>query len=361
MNFEDTDFRQVELDIENPYDVKLIKRFLKSFGLDYEPAKVDCTLILYNLNDDMIGTGSYKGKVLKFVAVAKEFRDSSAFALIVTTLSEKLLETHKQVFVFTKPTTAVLFEALGFSLIGTAEPLFSVLEFGYKSIKDFQNYLRSIKSKQITDKIATIVVNCNPFTNGHKYLIEKASSENDILYLFVVEEDKSAFPFHIRWELIKKGTSHLKNVIMVKTGLYIVSGAIFPNYFLKNESNDLITQKQAQLDISIFAKYIVPILNIKKRYIGTENYCFTTAAYNKAMHNILPKAGVEIKEVTRKSLGMDSDNQPDYISAKKVREAIQKDDMKRVLDFVPEVTKEFLLSDKSLEIREKIKKGTGRH
>ncbi len=361
MNFEDTDFRQETLDIENPYDVKLVSDFLEGLGFNYQVDEVDCSMIIYNLNDEIVGTGSHKGKVLKYVAVAPKFRDSTAFALIVTHLSDKLLEKFRRVFIFTKPNTAVLFESLGFSLIATAEPLFSFLEFGYKSIKDYQEYLKTKKTDKKTDKIASIVVNCNPFTKGHLFLIEKAASENDILYLFVVETDKSVFPFKVRWEIIKNGISHLPNVCMLKGGQYIVSGAIFPNYFLKNESFNLISQKQADIDITIFANYFVPILNIKKRYIGTENYCKTTSAYNDAMHRILPNSGVEVVETTRISVGTDSNNNPNFISASKIREAIKNNELENILEFLPTTTKEFLLSEKSLEIRNKIKHGTGRH
>jgi len=206
-----------------------------------------------------------------------------------------------------------------------------------------------------------MVVNCNPFTNGHKYLIEKAASENEVVYLFVVEEDRSAFPFAVRWALIRKGIEHLKNVVMVKGGMYIVSGAIFPSYFLKNEAISDVMQKQAELDVKIFANYVVPILGIKKRYVGTENYCKVTGAYNQAMKAILPSFGVDVIEITRKAVGSGADNSPDYISASKVRKAIKHDQLDQIVDFLPDSTREFLFSDESLEIRQKIKTGTGRH
>lgn len=361
MNFEDTDFRQEVLDTENPYDIKLVSDFLLNLGFNYIANEVDCTMILYNLNDEIVGAGSYKNKTLKYVAVAKEYRDSTAFALIVTHLSNVILQNHNTCFVFTKPKTAKLFESLGFSIIATAEPLFTVLEFGLKTINDYQKYLHSVKKTTKTKNVASIVVNCNPFTNGHKYLIEKASSESELVYLFVVEENLSVFPFEVRCELIKKGISHLPNVVLLKAGEYIVSGSIFPNYFLKNESFDLISQKQAEIDVTIFTEYFVSILGITKRYIGTENYCKTTCAYNNAMFKILPNAGVKVIEVTRKALGMDENNEPNYISASKVREAIKKDKLEEVIDFVPEVTKQYLLSEEAKSIIDKIKSSEGRH
>jgi len=361
MNFEDTDFRQETLDLENPFDVKLVSNFLAKMGFEFDPREVECTMIVYNLKGEMVGTGSHKGRILKYVAVAPKFRDTTAFALIVTYLTGKLLKTYKHTFVFTRPENAVRFKGLGYTEIATAPPLFTILEFGYESVKNFQDYLKTIYAEAKTENVAAIVVNCNPFTNGHKFLIEKAAAENEIVYLFVVEEDLSAFPFTVRWKLISEGISHLNNVIMVRGGMYVVSGAIFPAYFLKNETVSKVMQCQAELDVKIFANYIVPVLGIKKRYVGTENYCVTTAAYNEAMKAILPDFGVEVVEVVRKTSASGTTGSPEYISASKVREAIKNDRLQDLTDYLPDSTRNFLFSDESLSIRQKIKTESGRH
>lgn len=355
MTFEDTDFRQEILDLENPFDIKLVSDFLTPLGLNFEVEDVEFTLIVYNLKGDIIGTGSHKGRVLKYVAVHPKYRDTTAFSLIVTTLTEKLLAIYKNTYVFTRPENAVYFKGLGYKLIAVSEPLFCMLEFGFDTIETYQNYLKSIQIPTRSDKIAAIVMNCNPFTLGHQYLIEQAASKNELVYLFVVEEDKSVFPFIIRWNLIQKGIAHLKNVIMVKGGDYIVSGCVFPAYFLKNELIDDVMCKQAELDIQIFAQYFIPILGIKRRYVGTENYCQTTNAYNKAMLKILPNYGVEVIEITRKS------SEGVYISASLVRNAIKNNELDSVINFLPDSTKEFLLSNDSDEIKEKIRNSVGRH
>ena len=265
MTFEDTDFRQETLDLENPYDVKLVKDFLGELGFEFDPSEVECTMIVYNLKGDLVGTGSHQGRILKYFAVAPKFRDTTAFALIVTYMTEKLLKIYKHTFVFTRPENAIRFTGLGFTEIASAEPLYTLLEFGFESVFTYQDYLRTLIVPVEGDAVAGIVVNCNPFTNGHKFLIEKAAAENEVVYLFVVEEDLSAFPFSVRWDLIQKGISHLKNVKMVRGGMYIVSGSIFPAYFLKNETIGDVMQKQAELDVKIFAKYFAPVLGIKKK------------------------------------------------------------------------------------------------
>ncbi|MEI8114825.1 MAG: [citrate (pro-3S)-lyase] ligase [Bacteroidia bacterium] len=361
MTFEDTDFRQETLDLDNPFDVRLVKDFLLLLGFEFDPTEVECTMIVYNLKGELVGTGSHLGRILKYVAVAPKFRDTTAFALIVTYMTEKLLKIYKHTFVFTRPENSIRFRGLGFTEIASAEPLFTMLEFGFESIFTYQDYLKTLKVKTKTKAVASLVVNCNPFTNGHKFLIEKAAAENEVVYLFVVQEDLSVFPFKVRWELIRKGIAHLPNVVMISGGMYIVSGAIFPSYFLKNETVSDVMQKQAELDVRTFANYIVPVLGITKRYVGTEHYCKITEAYNLAMKTILPAYGVEIIEVTRKASGSGVNSLPDYISASKVRKAVKNDQLEKIIDFLPDSTREFLFSDASLDIRLKIKSGTGRH
>ncbi len=361
MTFEDTDFRQETLDLENPFDVKLVKGFLAELGFEFDPSEVECTMIVYNLHGEIVGTGSHLGRILKYVGVSPKYRDTTAFALIVTYMTEKLLKIYKHTFVFTRPENSIRFSGLGFSEIATAPPLFALLEFGFESILTYQDYLKTLIRKTITGSVASIVVNCNPFTNGHKFLIEKAAAENELVYLFVVEEDLSVFPFTVRWELIRKGIGHLKNVVMVRGGMYIVSGSIFPAYFLKNETTSDVMEKQAELDVRIFANYVVPLLGIKKRYVGTEEYCTTTAAYNQAMKKILPGSGVEVIEVTRKATTTRYMTTPEFISASKIRDAIKMDKLDDVIEFLPDSTRDFLYSDESLDIRLKIKSSHGRH
>lgn len=357
MGVENTDYREESLDLNNPFDIKLISEFLEPLGFVFESRDVDYSMILYNLNGEVIGTGSYQGRVLKYVAVAPKFREGAAFAQIVTHLIDLVILKHKHIFVYTKPRNLEVFKGLGFTEIATAEPLFSVLEFGYENVKTYQDYLRSVRREVSVGEVAAVVVNCNPFTKGHKYLIEKACKENRLVYLFIVEEDRSSFTFDIRWRLIEEELGHIDNLVMVKGGNYVVSGTIFPCYFLKEEKECDIAAKQAELDVITFMHYIVPVLNITRRYVGTEMYSPVTAAYNEAMIKYLPSNGVELKEIPRITSG-DEDN---YISASKVRAAIREDRLNDVLDFLPDSTRNFLLSEESKEIREKIRNTISRH
>ncbi|MCU4164928.1 [citrate (pro-3S)-lyase] ligase [Carboxylicivirga caseinilyticus] len=356
---ENSDFRIEEPDLSSKYDVELIRRFLSPLGFYFDAGAVDYSIILYNLNDDIVGVGSYQGKILKYLVVAPEFRESGAFAHIVTFLTEKVISEHQQAFVFTRPENINYFTGLGYNLIATAEPLIAVLEFGYADISRYCEYLKSIKLDNAIGSAAAIVMNCNPFTLGHQYLVEKASEENEIVYLFVVEEDRSTFKFTDRWNMIKAGTRHLSNVIMVKGGEYVVSEATFPSYFLKNESTNLITQKQAELDITIFCQYIAPTLNITARYVGTECYCSTTELYNTVMQNLLPKYGIDFCEIKRKEIL--GEGGKEWISASKVRDAIVKGEYDRMKLFLPSTTIRYLNEGLVEKIRHRLEVNRCRH
>ncbi len=361
MSIENTDYRIEQLDLSSSYDLDLLTKFLKELGFEFDPKKVEDSIILYNLNEDIIGTGSCKDGILKFVVVHPDFRETSAFAQIVTFLIDGILncKSNRTVFVYTKPEHSIKFQGLGFNEVITVDPYYSFLEYGFRTIKNYLQYLKDNKIKESIENknIASIVVNCNPFTNGHLYLIEKAASENDIVYLFVVEEDMSSFPFNNRYSLVEKGINHLSNVVLLRGGKYIVSSTTFPSYFLQNKSVEDVSKNQTELDISIFGKYITKELSINKRYVGEEVYCETTNNYNKTMKKLLPNFGVEVIEIKRKALG-DENN---YISASKVRKAIKEDSLNSIKDFLPKSTLDFLLSDESNEIKNKIKNSDKRH
>lgn len=348
-------YREESLHLQNPYAVKKITRFLNALGFRYNPTDVEYTMVLYDASDQIAGTGSYQGQVLKYVVVAPEHRETNAASVIVTHLVNRLMKQHQQIFAFTRPANTAIFKGLGFQEVATAEPLYTLLEFGYRSIRDYQDYLQSRKLPHATKNIAAIVVNCNPFSNGHKHLIETAAAESEVVYLFVVEEDRSVFPFSDRWKLVNAGTQHLPNVVTIKGGPYVVSGATFPSYFLQKESVDLVIQNQTELDVRIFAKHIVPVLGITKRYVGTEPYSATTKAYNAAMQKILPAHDVAVIEIERKADGVDADGRPNYISATKIRQALKEDTLAAIMNFLPACTRDYLLSAESEAVRAKLK------
>lgn len=186
----------------------------------------------------------------------------------------------------------------------------------------------------LTNSVGSIVMNCNPFTNGHKYLIETSAAKVDTLIIFVVEENKSMFPFEDRIELVRKGTAHIPNVVVVPSGKFIISATTFPEYFNKNQLQEVIIDSSQ--DVTVFAKRIAPKLNISVRFVGEEPIDKVTCAYNRTMEEILPRYGIEFVEIPRK---MNEDN---VISASYVRKLMEENNREKIKAIVPITTYEYL-------------------
>lgn len=173
-------------------------------------------------------------------------------------------------------------------------------------------------------------MNCNPFTKGHRYLVEQALRHVDFLIIFVVEENQSIFPFEERFSMVVNGTSDLKNIRVVPSGNFILSNATFPEYFLKIEDHDLI--QNVEYDITLFAEQIAPRLNITYRFVGEEPFDSVTNEYNNAMKKILPQHGIKLIEIPRLR------NNLATISATTVRGILETTEQKQLEDFVPLTT-----------------------
>lgn len=221
-----------------------------------------------------------------------------------------------------------------------AENLNSYLK-AYACNSDFDNELNRYIGEIIVQypivkgqQCGAIVMNCNPFTLGHRNLIERASAEVDRLYVFVVEEDKSFFKFSDRFEMVKNGTSDLKNVCVVPSGNFIISAFTFPEYFMK----DYVKEKEFDMssDIEIFGSKIAPALHITKRFAGEEPFDVVTRRYNETMKNILPQYGIDFIEIPRFSAS------GTVINATMVRQLLAENSFDEISKFVPDSTLQIL-------------------
>jgi [citrate (pro-3S)-lyase] ligase len=338
------------LNLKNKDERLELEAFLNKAGLELDK-DVDYSLVIRQ-GEAIKATCSKAKNVLKCFAVDEALRGEGITNALITELINKLFEEgiyHS--FIFTKPDNISIFSSLGFNLIHQVKNV-ALLENG---IYDINSYLdKLIKKYNVSDsKKAALVMNCNPFTLGHRYLIEKASEENEEVIVFMVEEDRSLFPFETRYELVKKGTEHLKNVTVVPGGEYIISSATFPSYFLREEGSRL--KAYTELDAGIFTKYFCRKLNITRRYVGTEPYCKVTSAYNETLQEVLSQHGIELHLVERKKQG-------NYeISASTVRNLIKEDNYEELKNILPDTTYEFLSTDKGKKIVEKIKASNSPH
>lgn len=202
-------------------------------------------------------------------------------------------------------------------------------------LTEYKKILVNFYEEMFSVKMGAVVVNCNPFTLGHRYLIEQALSQCDYLAVFVVQEDRSVFPFEDRIRMVDMCTSDLQNVVVIPSGSFIISSLTFSEYFNKSEMQDRVVD--SSLDVTLFAREIAPCLHITKRFAGEEPSDTVTSQYNETMKRILPEYGIEFVEIPRKKIGKD------VVSASYVRNLLEQKDFDGIRPLVPEMVFEYLI------------------
>lgn len=306
--------------------------FLAKSSISVEK-NVDYTCGLFE-NETMIATASLSNNIIKCVAIDPDYRGGNAFNILITHLIEiSSLNGSFDFYVYTKPEFKESFERLGFHEIASVE---NTMIFMEKSLHGIDEYLSNIQKYKSSHGVAgAVVMNANPFTKGHLHLVQTASESVDILYVFVVEEDRSEFSFETRIRLVKDGCEEITNVIVLSTGNYMVSSKTFPSYFIK-ESTD-VTKVQARLDAHVFKERIAPVLNITQRFVGEEPFSIATNIYNNALKSVL-EPEIQLNVIERKEVN----NQ--VISATTVRTLLKEQGIESVRDFVPLTTFNYLSS-----------------
>ena len=210
----------------------------------------------------------------------------------------------------------------------------------------FPSYLSRLEKTARPGVSGAIVMNANPFTLGHQYLVETAAVRCDTLHLFLLSEDASLVPFGVRKQLVQAGTAHLKNVVLHDSGPYIISNATFPSYFLKDDS--AVIQGHAKLDLAIFVR-IARALGVTVRFVGEEPTSQVTGLYNEIMAAQLPENGIDCVILPRKeALGK-------AISASTVRAALQAGDWQTLSQLVPQTTLDYFRSSEAEPVLRRIR------
>lgn len=323
------DYRQVM-----KFEKKNIEKFLKGFDINYEK-DVDYTLAAFD-GDKIVGTGSAAGRVLKCFAIDETYQGMGITNAIITRLIAYQYERgESHLFIFTKPKNIKIFSDFGFSLVEETEDV-ALLD---NKIEELHKILKSMEDDR---ESGAIVINANPMTKGHLYLIETARKMTDLLHVFMVEEDRSTFPYEFRYKIVAEEVSKLDNVILHRGNDYIISKNTFPTYFYKDEKT--ILKAYSELDTKIFGSYFAKALNIKKRFVGTEDKDVVTKNYNDTMKKILPNYGVELVEIPRIESG------GEVISASRVRALLKERKFEEAYKYLPDSTIVALKSEEGQRI-----------
>lgn len=349
-----------------PRQRQRIEAFLKRNGLRFD----DMHYYAAVTDDDgeMIAGGGLKGNVIKCVAVDDAHKgEAIANTLISHLIAHANEEGHSNVMLFTKPKNRQLFESLSFRLLAEA-PEAVLMETGIGGLGDTVEALKKIREEgevckennqeckkeektnlnittpqhlnpSIPQPLTTttplrgvVVMNCNPFTLGHRYLIEQAAKQVERLFVMVVREDCSLFAYAERKAMVEQGVAHLKNVTVIDGSEYAISQATFPTYFLKRLDDAADTQML--LDLDLFRRHIAPALGATVRFVGTEPTDRLTRRYNQLMHEVL----ADVRETAR------LEKEGNAVSASRVRKAMEQGDMSTIRQLVPPTTLPYIIA-----------------
>lgn len=349
-----------------PRQRQRIEAFLKRNGLRFD----DMHYYAAVTDDDgeMIAGGGLKGNVIKCVAVDDAHKgEAIANTLISHLIAHANEEGHSNVKLFTKPKNRQLFESLSFRLLAEA-PEAVLMETGIGGINNTVEALKKIREEgevckennqeckeeektnlnittsqhlnpSIPQPLTTttplrgvVVMNCNPFTLGHRYLIEQAAKQVERLFVMVVREDCSLFAYAERKAMVEQGVAHLENVTVIDGSEYAISQATFPTYFLKRLDDAADTQML--LDLDLFRRHIAPALGATVRFVGTEPTDQLTRRYNELMHEVL----TDVREISR------LEKEGNAVSASRVRKAMEQGDMSTIRQLVPPTTLPYIIA-----------------
>lgn len=349
-----------------PRQRQRIEAFLKHNALRID----DMNYYAAVLDDDgeMIAGGGLKDDVIKCVAVDDAHKGEAIANMLVSHLiSHANQEGYGCIKLFTKPKNRQLFESLSFRLLAEA-PEAILMETGIGGISNTVEALKKIKEesekykeynkeckedskecRENTSYLTTstphhlnttmqptgcIVMNCNPFTLGHRYLVESASRMVEHLFVIVVREDRSAFSYQERKAMVTAGTADLKNVTVCDGSEYAISNTTFPTYFLKRLSD--ATDTQILLDLDLFRRHIAPALGAEVRFVGTEPTDELTRRYNELMMKSLGKD--HVVQIPR------LENGGVAVSASRVRRAMESYNLKEAAQLVPPTTLPYIIA-----------------
>lgn len=349
---------------EAPLSLNSVRRrveaFLAANGLRLAPLDRYVVVTRDEDGDEILAGGGLDGNVIKCVAVSESARSEGLMNILVSRLIAIAREEGREsVKAFTKPENEGIFKSLGFALIASS-PNAILMENGRGGLPEYRKYLASLARP---GRNGAIVMNANPFTKGHRYLVEQAASQVDNLYVIVVKEDRSRFPYVERKTMIEAGCAGLDNVVVCEGSDYAISAATFPTYFLKKL--DDATDTQIALDLDLFMNHIAKPLGVTVRFAGSEPEDALTRRYNELMAEILPGTSVAVvrqdhqpdSELVEGSAVRQARRPIDFVeiprleqkskplSATSLRRALDKGNLKEAMEYIPKSTVPYLVAD----------------
>lgn len=311
---------------------KAVEAFLQSHGLTLD--RIDYYAAVCPVGTDrIVAAGGLLRDAIRCIATESNEQDEHFAARLVSHLMAIVRRRgYPTVKVFTKSENRTVFESLAFKVIAETHGVV----FMENSLQPLHAYLDSLRKLRRSGTSGVIVMNCNPFTLGHRYLVSHAAREVDNLYIIPLLDSADGFTYEERREMILRGTRDIANVTVCEGSAYSVSRVTFPTYFIKR--TDDATDRQIDIDLEVFARYIAPALGATVRFVGTEPLDPLTRRYNDAMLRTLPRRGIDVRVVER----LEGQGKP--VSASATRTMIAANRMHAAMEQVPPTSRPFIMA-----------------
>jgi [citrate (pro-3S)-lyase] ligase len=323
---------------DEPDERAEIETFLARSGLSYEQGIE--VFVVGRWGRKLVACGGLEKNIVKCVATDPLFRGEHLSLIIVDKVIHLAYERgFSHLFLYTRPNNIAFFAGCGFYPIAEAPGLVTLMESTPVGIRRYCDGLKKLRKPGA--KIGAAVINANPFTRGHRYLVERAADACDWLHVFVVAEDASFFPYSDRFQLMRAGIDGIDGITLHPGSDYMISRATFSSYFFKEQN--VVGDCFTAIDLLIFRDWIAPALGITHRFVGTEPFCRTTNKYNEDMKywlqaDLSAAPPVKVVEIPR------VESHARAISASEVRRLLRSNDFDRIAELVPQTTYDLLWS-----------------
>lgn len=281
-------------------------------------------------DDRLAACGARRGRVLKMLVVADEFRGEGLIGDIITELMRLGREAGEDgFFIFSRPCAVESFARLGFKPLAEHGKV-TLLEHGHQ----LHRYLAGRAPLMRSGNNSAVLINANPFTFGHAHLVEQAARIADTVYVFVHRDGPYLFPPAVRLELARRGVAHIANAVVTDTGPYRLRADAFPGYFLRPDDDaDAI---RMGLEGQLFGRHIAPPFHIRSRVVGSEPLDPAGRGYNQMIRPQLAQWDIRLVEIERTQRG------GLWISTKQARKALLEGNSVRLAAMVPEAVLAYL-------------------
>lgn len=198
--------------------------------------------------------------------------------------------------------------------------------------------------KQLSESIglpegtSLVVLNANPFTTGHRYLVSLARSRSRHVLVLVIqgrpesggrgnhENTGIVFPFGERLRMTKEGLSDMDGITVIPSGPYVISRDDFPADFLSDEMGKV--PAHAALDSMVIC-HVCNSLGIRSIFAGDEPRDEMSEIHLNALRTACAGSGIQLRVAERKRLG------ERYISSSMVRQDIADGNMEEAVLLAP--------------------------